>query len=179
MTDWLTSGTWNFGPPEKQRMEAVLEEVKGIEILDVGTRDGTFALALAQAHPKMRITAIDTEASSINWANEQAVKLGLENVTFFVDDILNPKVPQADTFDTVICMELLEHLPPNQVQRAYDNCMSFLKKGGRILLTVPANTHISDEDHRQVFYREYIAGPDVTWIERVPHLWIAWRVERK
>ena len=180
MTDnWITSGTWDFGAPEKARMQSVMDEVQGIHILDMGTRDGTFALSLAQAHPKMVVTGIDTDASSIEWANAEAVKRKLDNVTFFVDDILNPKVPQEGYYDTVVVMETLEHLPPNQVQTAYDNCMSFLRNGGRLLITVPANTHISDEDHRQVFYREYVAGPDVVWIEKCPHLWIAWKIEKK
>src|SRR5437773_4497137 len=87
MTDWITSGSWQLGDLEKQRLQACLELWKGDSILDVGCRDGTLALTLAQAQPQLRITGVDSDASSIDWANTTAVKMGLDNCTFHTMDI--------------------------------------------------------------------------------------------
>src|SRR3990167_5912358 len=91
MTNWVTSGTWDCGEPEHKRLQAAMNAVKGESVLDIGTRDGTFALTLAKAHPKMRVTAFDSDASSIAWANQKAEELNLSNVTFYELDIFDPK----------------------------------------------------------------------------------------
>ena len=176
MTDFITSGTWDCGEPERKRLQAAMDVVKGESILDIGTRDGTFALTLAQAHPQMRITGFDTDASSIAWANQKAEELNLKNATFYELNIFDPKTKAIlgeHAYDTVVLMETLEHLNPNRVQEAVNIAESFVKKGGRIIFTVPANSHISDEDHKQTFYREYIMSPDKVWLD-VPFLWIGW-----
>lgn len=179
MTDWLTSGTWDLGIPEKHRLQAALEAVQGKEILDVGCRDGTFILTLAREHPEINVTGFDTDASAIQWANETAVKLGLDNATFFVDDVTDPKLPWAGRFDSVYCMETLEHVPVPLFQRAHQNVRSFVRPGGRLIVTVPANSHISDPDHKSIFYREIIFSnePDLIWLKDCPHLWIGFILE--
>jgi len=177
LMDWITSGTWDCGIPEKARLESAMNAVVGPDILDVGTRDGTFALTLAQLHPEFNVTGFDTDASSIAWANQKADELGLTNVTFYELDIFDPKTKAVlgeHTYDTVLIMETLEHLPPNRVQEANDIAESLVKKGGRIIFTVPANSHVSDPDHRTTFHREFIMGPDKVWLDGCPHLWIGW-----
>ena len=177
MNNFITSGTWDCGEPERKRMEAAMNAVKGESVLDIGTRDGTFALTLAQAHPQMRVTGFDTDASSIAWANQKADELGLTNVTLYELDIFDPKTKAVlgeHAYDTVLIMETLEHLSPNRVQEANDIAESFVKKGGRLIVTVPSSSHISDPDHKQTFYREYIMSPDKVWLKDCPHLWIGW-----
>src|SRR5947199_1244677 len=110
MTEWISSGSWQLGDLEKQRLEACLELVKGESVLDVGCRDGTLALTLAQAQPQSRITGVDSDASSIEWANTTAVKMGLDNCTFHTMDILD--APSLGSFSTIYLLETLEHLDP-------------------------------------------------------------------
>lgn len=174
MVEWITSGSWNIGEPERHRLQAAMDAVQGTNILDIGCRDGTWSLTLARERPDVDVTGIDTDASSIVWANVTAVKLGLDNATFFVDDVIAPKLPWAGQFDTVCIMETLEHLPPERLDAAWNNVRSFVRPGGRIIVTVPANTHISDPDHRQVFYREVVWSnfKDLVWLKGCPHIWI-------
>ena len=177
MNNFITSGSWDLGDPEKHRLEAAMNAVVGPNILDVGTRDGTFALTLARLHPEFNVTGFDTDASSIAWANQKADELGLSNITFYELDLFDSKTKAIlgeHVYDSVTLMEVLEHLPPNRVQEANDIAESFVKKGGRLIVTVPSNSHISDEDHRQTFYREYIMSPDKVWLDGMPFLWIGW-----
>ena len=158
-------------------MKAAMDAVKGESVLDIGTRDGTFPLTFAKAHPQMRITAFDTDASSIAWAINKADELKLTNVTLYELDIFDPKTKAIlgeHSYDSVVCMETLEHLNPNRVQEAVDIAQSFVKKGGRIIFSVPANSHVSDPDHKTTFYREHIMSSDKTWLPDCPYLWIAW-----
>ena len=179
MTDWISSGTWHLTDPEKARLQSALEMVRGIMILDVGCRDGTFSLTLARDHPEMTVHGFDTDASAVAWANTEAVKRGIANATYFTDDLLNPKLPWTGAYDTVVCMETLEHLPPETVDPALQRTTTFLRPGGRLIMSVPANSHISDPDHKQMFYRETIHGqPGVVWSKTCPFLWLMWRIDR-
>ena len=179
MTDWITSGTWQLGEMEKARLEAALKVVNPYHVLDIGCRDGTFALTLAREHPDYFIHAFDTDASAIEWANRKAIELNLENATFWNDNLLDPKLIPFGKFDTVYLMETLEHLPPDRIQQGYDTALKFLKPGGRLVVSVPANTHISDPDHHTVFYREAIHGQvrGAKWVSDCPFLWIMFRVD--
>mgnify|MGYP001580767924 FL=1 len=122
----------------------------------------------------MKVEGFDSDASSIEWANANAP----ENATFFVDDVLNPKLPWYGQCDTVVCMETLEHLPPERTDEAHERILTFLRPGGRLVVSVPANSHISDEGHKTVFYREVLHGQEgVVWSETCPFLWIMYKVD--
>jgi len=178
MTEWLTSGTWDLGELEKQRLESAKELVVGNSLLDIACRDGTFSLTLARDNPAMRVVGFDTDASAITWANDEAVRRGIENATYFVYDLLDPQTQVAlGQFDCVVIMETLEHLPPQRVEEGLSAARAFVKPGGRLIVSVPANSHISDPDHKTVFYREAIHGK-VHWSETCPHLWMMYYIER-
>jgi len=175
MTDWLTSGTWQFDDLARERMESAIEFVNGEKVLDVGCRDGTFSIELAKRNPRMTVHGFDSDASSIEWANAHAP----ENATFFVDDVLKPKLPWDGQYDTVVCMETLEHLPTDRVEDTHERLLAFLRPGGRLVVSVPANSHISDPDHKQVFYRETLHGQKgIVWSKTCPHLWMMYMVEK-
>ena len=171
---WLTSGSWQFDDLSRKRMESAIDLLRGDTILDVGCRDGTFSLEAARRFRKRTVHGFDTDASSIAWANAHST----ENATFFIDDMLSPKIPWTAAYDTVVCMETLEHLAPQRVEEAHSRLISFLKPGGRLIISVPANTHISDEDHKTVFYRESLHGKDgIRWSETCPHLWMMFYID--
>ena len=174
MTEWVTSYSWSLDDPAKRRMQAVMDKAVGDSCLDMGCRDGTFSLTLAQAHPQMRVIGADTDASAVAWANNKAIELGLDNATFFQVSVFDDFGPNTlGTFSTVVCMETLEHLPPNRVHEANDKLLKYLKSKGRLIITVPSGSHISDPDHHTKFYREMFHG-GVTWITEMPLIWLGW-----
>ena len=179
MTDWITSGTWSLDEGAKKRLECALNLIRGRKVLDIGARDGTLILTAARTYPEMEFHASDTNQSDLDWAMKKASELGIENVTFWNDDITNPKLPFEGYFDVVYILETLEHLPPNLVERAFNNARAFAKPDGRIVVSVPANTHISDPDHKTVFFREQFHGrlPGLKWIEDMPHIWLGFYID--
>ena len=173
--NWVSSGSWSLGDLEKRRFEAVLDCLLGDSVLSLGCRDGTFELRAAQENPNRRVVGIDTDASAITWANEQAVKTGIENVVFHTMDLFD--APNLGTFATVVVMEVLEHLPPNRIDEAFNLALGMANK--RLIITTPANTHISDEDHKSVFVREQFHGkPNLTWIPTMPWLWLGFYIQK-
>lgn len=55
-------------------------------VADLGTGSGAIALALAHARPRAAVTATDASASALDVAADNAVRLGLHNVTFVPGD---------------------------------------------------------------------------------------------
>lgn len=56
----------------------------GVELLDLGTGSGAIALALAHERPDCQVTALDHSAEAIAVAQQNAINLGINNVTFAV-----------------------------------------------------------------------------------------------
>jgi ubiquinone/menaquinone biosynthesis C-methylase UbiE len=79
-------------------------------VLDVGTGSGRIAIRLARLNPALTIEGIDLSHSMIELARVNAAREGLTNVQFSVGDA--KRIPYAnETFDLVICHQLLHQLP--------------------------------------------------------------------
>ena len=70
---------------------------RGEELLDVGCGWGPITLALAQAAPGSRVTAVDVNERSLRLTAENAARLGCTNV----ETSLPQDVPAGRTFDTI------------------------------------------------------------------------------
>lgn len=90
------------------------------EVLEVGTGDGVVRRCV---QPFVRgYTVLDI--------NEQLQPDILAN-------LLEPQPALAARYDAVVCTEVLEHLPFDDLQRALSQLASFLKPGGELFLTLP------------------------------------------
>ena len=83
--------------------------------LDVGARDGYISLALASRIDS--VTALDLEAPDIQH----------EKITPIKGDITQLAFPD-DSFDVVLCAEVLEHLRPSQLKLACQELLRVSKK---------------------------------------------------
>jgi Methyltransferase domain len=93
-------------PREQARIDSLLGLISdGDTALDIGTRDGYFAKKMAERYTL--VTALDLELPDIVHPKINPVKGNVGALQF--DD---------NVFDTVLCAEVLEHLPGELLQRA-------------------------------------------------------------
>ena len=105
----------------------------GGRVLDVGCGAGRVAVALARAG--FEVDALDLEARVVDQAREFAARSGAD-ARFFTADFRNPDPRFRDeTYDAVVCSEVLEHVEPWRDVVA--NIRRVLKPGGLLVLTTP------------------------------------------
>ncbi|WCM86381.1 bifunctional 2-polyprenyl-6-hydroxyphenol methylase/3-demethylubiquinol 3-O-methyltransferase UbiG [Acidovorax sp. NCPPB 3576] len=108
-----------------------ISPLNGQQVLDVGCGGGILADSMARkgAH----VTGIDLASKSLRVAQLHALETGTPNVQYrevSVEDLANEA---PGTFDTVTCMEMLEHVPdPASVVQA---CARLVKPGGWVFFS--------------------------------------------
>jgi release factor glutamine methyltransferase len=60
-----------------ERALALVRDLEGPRVLDVGTGTGAIALAIADEHPRARVTGVDTSPDALALARENADRLGI------------------------------------------------------------------------------------------------------
>ena len=103
-----------------------LSPLAGASVLDVGCGGGILADAMARSGAA--VTGIDLAAKALRVAQLHALEAQTVGVTYLEISAEGLAAEQAGSFDTVTCMEMLEHVPdPASVVRA---CASLVKPGG-------------------------------------------------
>ena len=137
--DYWTQRSHDFGTVRKNELEnemgqrwlheieRFLPEGRSLDILDVGTGTGFFAVLLAQQGH--RVEGIDLTPAMLEEARTLAKQRNLD-ITFREMDAQNLAYPD-DTFDVVISRNLTWTLP--DPQRAYASWFRVLKPGGVLL----------------------------------------------
>lgn len=102
----------------------ILEPIAGRDILDVGCGKGRFAKTLTElgAH----VTGIDPSATLL-----QEAKRSASNMHFIEGSATQLPVPAA-SFDAVICVEALEHVPDTEL--ALKEMYRVLRTGGTVVV---------------------------------------------
>ncbi|HAF25561.1 MAG TPA: hypothetical protein DCK93_22075 [Blastocatellia bacterium] len=104
-------------------------------ILEIGCGRGGFSCWLASQQPGPKeVVAADFSQAAVKMGRAFAVERGLSNITWKVADI--QRIPfEAETFDTVISCETIEHVP--DPRQAVQELARVLKPEGRLFLTTP------------------------------------------
>lgn len=91
---------------ERQRVADLMRMIpEGRSVLDIGARDGYLSLKLLERFES--VTALDLERPTMNH----------ERITCVQGDVTKLQFP-ANTFDVVLCAEVLEHIPPDLLPQA-------------------------------------------------------------
>jgi SAM-dependent methyltransferase len=102
-------------------------------VLDFGCYDGYLVRRL-RALNKIRGVGIDISPRAVALASQAAEQEGLDGLEFVVTDGANLPFPD-DSFDVVICSEILEHVP--DLDAVLAEIARVLVKGGRLYATMP------------------------------------------
>ena len=95
------------------------------KILDVGCGGGILSEALAKAGAQ--VTGLDLSDASLQVARQHSQQQGL-NIEYRYERVEDLAQKEAGTYDVVVCMEMLEHVPePSKVIAA---CAQALRPGG-------------------------------------------------
>jgi 2-polyprenyl-6-hydroxyphenyl methylase/3-demethylubiquinone-9 3-methyltransferase len=114
-----------------------LEWIKGIapiagqRVLDVGCGGGILAEAMARSGAQ--VTGIDLAGKALRVAQLHALEAQTPNVEYREVSVEALAQQQAQSFDVVTCMEMLEHVPdPASVVRA---CAELVRPGGWVFFS--------------------------------------------
>lgn len=113
----------------------------GSKVLEAGCGIGAQTVILSKNSPHAHITSIDISENSLNQAKESAIREGVKNVNFRVENIFD--LPFEDeSFDHVFVCFVLEHL--KEPVKALASLRRVLKKGGTIT--------VIEGDHGSCFF---------------------------
>lgn len=110
-----------------------LEKIDFSTIVDVGCGDGFFAGKMSNIFPHKKIVGIDISEQAINLAK---LLNNNHNVNFAKKNIGLDKMEQS--FDVATLIEVLEHIPPQNIDSFLNGLYNVIKKDGILILTVPS-----------------------------------------
>jgi SAM-dependent methyltransferase len=135
----------------------------GADVLDVGCGNGMHSLKVAR---RCRwVAGVDGSLDSLGVARRTGVARGQGNAAFFAADLEHGLPVRSARFDTVICLDLLEHVHKRDL--VLTEIRRTLRPGGALLLAVPNRATswkrrleraglfaYSDPDHKIEYTRE-------------------------
>lgn len=108
-----------------------LTNFKGCRVLDVGCGGGILADAMARSGAN--VLGIDLSVKALRVAQLHALEAQTERVEYREISAEALAAEQAESFDIVTCMEMLEHVPdPALVVKA---CATLVKPGGHVFFS--------------------------------------------
>jgi SAM-dependent methyltransferase len=146
---------WFDALPEKLAAVAPLEAVlaaPGARIADVGCGAGWSSIALARAHPDLRVVGFDVDAPSLDEAAANAAAAGVsERVSFVLED--GASLATHGSFDSAFAFECIHDLPrPVQVLGAMH---AAVRVGGTVIVmdeAVPERFEPPGDDLERLMY---------------------------
>ena len=141
----------------RERIHWMCAQVAGEKVLDIGCSQGIITLLLGREG--FKVTGIDYENNAVDYARKALEKEELlvrQRICFeLVDATAMPYA--ANSFDTVIMGEILEHV--THPEKILTEAWRVLKEGGRAIITVPFGLNDSP-DHKFTYY-------PATFIEKI------------
>ena len=140
------TGLGIYSDPDWNRILQAFDTVKGQSVLDVGIGNGALVNMLKKSNNFDRVVGIDIK--------ENAFLELLDEIDFKTMNVLDLKF-QDNEFDTVVCMEVLEHLEIKDFYTGLSELRRVAKN--QLVLTVPFREkepvwwHDKPGGHRQSF----------------------------
>ncbi len=129
-------------------IEYLLEQISKVKFstaIDIGSGDCRFTKELSKRYPDKKVVGLDHSEKAIQLAKALNPKL-----TFITENILQPKII-IEAFDIGILMEVLEHIPKNEVRDFLSAVSNLLCDEGLLFITVPHQNKPLEDKHFQHF----------------------------
>ena len=121
----------------RPRVLELCGDVKGQSILDLGCGEGYVGRELAK-RGAAAISGYDVSAGMIAGAQQSALTLGLEHLTYAVSDLRKAEFGDpSQPVDLVIAVFLFNYMDSAAMERILNRVRQVLKPGGRFIFTVP------------------------------------------
>jgi len=129
----------NFSPLISKKLAVFRSNLTQAKVLDMGCGIGYATRYLTKEG--FEVVALDIDEISIMQCKFVSNLLGIEHplVTASITNI----PLKNEVFDSIICSEVLEHIP--DVRQALSELNRVLKKGGRLVITVPGYAYLVDK----------------------------------
>lgn len=129
-------------PIVKDRINVVFQFIKSTKIrkgrlLDIGVGYGLIEKKLSKYKKEISLTGIDISKKAITAAKSKFkgnFKIGSANNLEFPDE----------KFDTVIALEILEHIPPKDTFKVFSEVKKVLRQDGYFIISVPMNEGLEE-----------------------------------
>jgi 2-polyprenyl-3-methyl-5-hydroxy-6-metoxy-1,4-benzoquinol methylase len=132
-------------------VKKLLAPYKGQKVLDVGCGDGRFCFELGD---------VDVELFGADYSERAIAFARLLNTkaTFFSDNISKLVKLYKASFDQIVCIETLEHIPPSEISGFISCLSSLIRENGTLILTVPSDLMPIESKHYQHFNPESLTA---------------------
>lgn len=121
-----------------------LENRSSITILDVGCGRGDFIKVLASQYSQINIIGIDYSDAAVDIAKENLSKY--LNVNILKSDSANLPF-KNNSIDYVFCLDIVEHLYPDHLDKTIKSVFRILKPGGGIIIHTFPTKYINNVAH--------------------------------
>jgi trans-aconitate methyltransferase len=115
------------------RALASWENLRPRAILDAGCGRGDYSFYLARRFPDAQVRGVDIDEERVSRNRRMAERLGIENVTFEIADLVSARF--STPFDLIISIDVLEHI--TQQEQALRNLSGHLTPQGRVFYHIP------------------------------------------
>ena len=127
-------------------VEKVLETLQTYSfasIVDVGCGDGKITADIAKRFPGTRVVGLDYSERALAFARAFSPSVEFKTST-------------PETFEAFVCVEVLEHIPPAEMESFLAGVCANLKQGAIGVFTTPCDTSPLVPKHYQHFSKEKI-----------------------
>ena len=145
---------WSWGFRYLGGIEVVLDQLQRLafdSLVDIGCGAGRFLREAVTRFPGARLLGVDYSERAIGLAEAMNPELDFRTINVIEE-------PLSDRFDVATCIEVLEHIPPDEVKHFCEAIANSIRKHGWLVLTVPhSNKHLNPK-HYQHFNSNQLGG---------------------
>ena len=138
---------WSWGYRYLGGLRVVIDQLNKISfnsLLDIGCGEGRFLREVSQLYPEKTFVGLDYSTRAINLAKAFNPQLDYRCINILKEEFV-------ERFDVVTAIEVLEHIPINELDIFIERITTSLRPNSTFILTVPHKNVPLEDKHYQHF----------------------------